>query len=129
MATLDPNARTTVPLVKEIIETDLADSIINSFINSAHYLVQAKLVDTEAGLSASQLADIEMYLAAHFMAISRERQVESEAVGGEWQAKYQGKTDMNLQATLYGQQALLMDTSGKLATLGKQRATFKVFTA
>lgn len=127
MAELVDGTRTTADAVKDIIETDLANSIINGFINTAHHLVQAKLVNTNAGLSSDLLAEIEKYLAAHFMSINREKQTESESVAQEWQAKYQGKTDMGLKATLFGQQALALDTSGKLATLGKLAAVVKVF--
>lgn len=125
MAVLNPAARTDADSVKEIIETELTDEIINSFINAAHATVQAKLA--AAGLTADQLAEIEKWLTAHYLAVSRQRQVESESVGGEWQAKYQGRTDMGLNATLYGQTALGLDTSGKLASLGKTAAVFKVY--
>lgn len=129
MATLDPDARVSPADVKEIIETDLADTALHVFINTAHNLVQDALVSTSAGLSNARLTDIELWLSAHYLAVGMERQVQSERVGDEWQATYEGKTDMGLNSTRYGQMALGLDTSGKLATLGKQRARFKVFTA
>lgn len=124
MATLDPDARVAVSDVEDIIDTDLTDGQINAFINTAHRFIQANLLGV--GLSADILTQIELWLAAHFLAI-RDQRVESESVGGEWSAKYQGKTAMGFQATLYGQQALTLDSSGTLASVGLKRVTFEVY--
>jgi hypothetical protein len=124
MATLDPDARVEPDEVKEIIDTSLTDSQINAFINSAHYLIQANLLNK--GLSANILTQIELWLSAHFLAI-RDQRVESEGVAGEWQARYQGKTGMGFSATTYGQQALLLDTTGTLASAGLKAITFEVY--
>lgn len=124
MATLDPDARVEPDEVKEIIETDLTDSLINAFINSAHYFIQENLLNK--GLSANILTQIELWLSAHFLAI-RDQRVESESIAGEWQAKYQGKTGMGFEATTYGQQALMLDTTGTLASAGLKAITFEVY--
>lgn len=126
MTALASTARVTPALVKEIIETALTGDELNPFINVAHYLVQQILLDK--GLSADLLTEIEKWLSAHFLAIMDQR-VHSESVGGEWQATYQGKTDMGLNATTYGQQALLLDTTGSLANAaaGLKRASLDVF--
>jgi len=44
---------------------------------------------------------------------------------GEAAVKYAGKFGMNLDATPYGQIAKQLDTTGKLATIGKQVAYMK----
>lgn len=124
MATLDPDARVDAGGVKEIIETSLADTLINAFINTAHHLVQEDLLNK--GLSSDLLTEIELWLAAHFLAI-RDKRVEKESVGNEWSATYQGKTKMGFEATTYGQQALMLDTTGSLAAIGLKRATFEVY--
>jgi hypothetical protein len=124
MATLDPDARVSVADVQEIIDTNLTEAQINAFINSAHYYVQENLLNK--GLSANILAQIELWLSAHFLAI-RDQRVESESVAGEWQAKYQGKTGMGFEATTYGQQALMLDTTGTLASAGLKPVTFEVY--
>jgi len=64
---------------------------------------------------------------AHFIATSREPQTQSESVGGEASVTYRGKTDMGLNATLYGQQALALDCSGLLAKAGLKGASIKVW--
>lgn len=124
MAALDPEARVSPDEVKEIIETDLAGDELNVFINTAHYLVQENLLNK--GLSANILTQIELWLSAHYLAI-RDQRVEEEWVGGEWKAKYQGKTAMGFEATTYGQQALMLDTSGSLVSIGLKRAIVEVY--
>lgn len=124
MATLDSSARIEPDELREIIDTDLGDSILNAFINSAHYFIQENLLGK--GLSANILTQIELWLSAHFLAI-RDQRVESEGVAGEWQARYQGKTAMGFEATTYGQQALALDTSGTLASVGLKAVTFEVY--
>jgi hypothetical protein len=124
MATLDPDARVDADEVGEIIETDLSDSLVNAFINTAHYFIQENLLDK--GLSADILTQIELWLSAHFLAI-RDPRVESEGIAGEWQARYQGKTGMGFEATTYGQQALMLDTTGTLASAGLKAVTFEVY--
>ena len=85
------------------------------FIATATLVVTEELADQ--GLSDDRLTQIELYLAAHFAALNDPR-MESEEIGGEYKSKVQGKTEMNLDATFYGQTAKLLDTSGTLAQLG-----------
>ncbi len=125
MATLNSDARVNAYEVKEIIDTDLSDIQINNFINAAHLLV-VQIDLAGVGLAELLLKEIERWLAAHFLAI-RDQRVQKESVGGEWSAEYQGKTDMGLKSTTYGQQALALDTSGKLAALGQKAAGFTVY--
>lgn len=116
MADLNASVRTTAEAVREIIDTDLTTGQIHAFINSAYFFVTAQLVGK--GLSSDQLADIECWLAAHFLA-TRDQRVERETIGDEYQATYQGKSGMGLQATTYGQMAIALDTSGTLLKQGQ----------
>lgn len=124
MATLLATARVDADDVKEIIDTNLTDDQINAFINGANLLVQAKLLDKNLG--DDLLTEIEKWLAAHFLS-TRDQRVEREKVGGEWEATYQGKTEMGLDATTYGQQAKALDWSGTLATLGLKSISLEVY--
>ena len=117
-------ARVTPAEVKEIIDTSLTGDELNPFINAANNLIQSKLLNL--GLGTQDLIEIEKWLSAHFVAIYDPR-VESESVGGEWQTKYQGKTDMGLKSTTYGQMALTLDWTSTLATLGLKRGTVYVY--
>lgn len=124
MAILLTTARVDVADVKDIIETSLTDSEINAFINSANRLVNATVALT--GIDSSILTEIEQWLSAHFLAI-RDQRVEREKVGGEWEATYQGKTEKGLSSTTYGQQAIILDYTGTLASLGQKAATIQVW--
>lgn len=119
------SARTSVPDLQEILETDLPPNILAAFINTAYQVVQDNLLNK--GLSAGMLAEIEKYIAAHFASISRQRQEESEDWAGEYRVKYTGKTDMGWNATLYGQMALALDTTGTLRAMSLQVADFEVY--
>jgi hypothetical protein len=100
--------------VKEIIETSLTDPEIDAFITAANLTVTKLLADED--LSDDQLREIERWLAAHFIASTRERQVAQETAG-QADTTYVGKSGMGLDATFYGQQAKILDTSGTLASL------------
>ena len=123
MATVVSGSRITVDDLVEILETELTEAQLSAFVNSAHYLIQANLLSS--GLSSDVLTEIHKYLAAHFASL-RDQRIESERVA-DVSMKYQGKTDMGLNATLYGQTALMLDTSGNLANLALKPATFLVF--
>ena len=123
MATVVSGSRITVDDLVEIFETELTEALLRAFVNSAHYLIQANLLSS--GLSSDVLTEIHKYLAAHFASL-RDQRIESERVA-DVSMKYQGKTDMGLNATLYGQTALMLDTSGSLANLALKPATFLVF--
>lgn len=107
--------RVDVSGVKAAFDTDLADNEIELFIVDANLFVTEELVGK--GLSDGRLAAIEKYLACHFCALKDPR-LESENIAGEWSFKVQGKTAMHLDATFYGQQAKLLDTTGTLDELG-----------
>lgn len=120
MATLISTARTTYAEVSEIIQTTLTEAQVNAFINSASRLVSATLAT--AGLASDVLEDIEMWLAAHLLS-TRDMRAQQESLGS-YSVTYQGSTGLGLDATFYGQQVKLLDTSGLLANLGKQAASF-----
>lgn len=114
--------------VKEIIDTSLSDSAIEAFIGAANLTVTS-LLGTSTALSSDQLREIERWFSAHLIACSRERQIDKEGVG-QATVSYSGKTDMGLDATLYGQQVKIMDTTGILASqVGKRSASIYAVTS
>jgi hypothetical protein len=123
MAILTADARTTYAEVVEIIDTTLTAAQVHAFINTANHLVTDVLADE--GLSETRLHDIEMWLAAHLLSTSDPR--EAEETIGPYRVKYQGKTDLGLAGTTYGQQVMVLDTTGVLARLGKPAASLCAF--
>jgi hypothetical protein len=101
--------------VQEVFETNLTDAQVSAFINMAHRFVDANLLDE--GLAAGTLTDIELMLSCHFCALNDPR-MKSENVAGEWSFTVQGMTGLSLDATFYGQNAKLLDPTGKLDELG-----------
>ena len=104
--------------VKCILDTTIDTT---PFIKTASILIDQFLVGH--GLPAELLKEMERWWAAHLTAI-RDLQPQKERTG-EAEITYQGKTDMGLNATLYGQQVLTMDTTGILANIGNRPAKWE----
>lgn len=121
--------RTNTAQVKEVFVTSLTDPRLQALIDMAHRLCDGALSDK--GLSESQLSDIEVYLSAHLAAVSDRTSLlagnAEEIKVGESTMKFESSSFFGgrLNSTTYGQQAILLDTTGTLATLGKPRAQFR----
>lgn len=99
-----------------ILDTDLTSPQIDAMINTADNLVTIHidpLADTR--VTSAVRDDIVMWLAAHFCAI-RDRRVKDEGGDGV-RFTYEGKTGMGLDYTSYGQQAKMIDPTGKLGKI------------
>lgn len=93
--------------------------LLSPFIQAASSLTDyVEEKDTDSILSASALEIIERWLAAHFYAHAD--QLHSQKQTGRASATFQGKTDMCLDSTQYGQTAKILDVTGTLASLDKQ---------
>lgn len=120
-------ARTTADKIKEILDTSLTDTQINGFIAGATALVDEVLGDVTS-ISDTLKAEIERWLTAHMIASTREQQLQS-AKAGSTGATYQGQTGKGLESTFYGQTAMRLDASGKLAALGKASVSITAITS
>jgi len=91
------------------------------FIATAQLLVTEEL--SSSGHSASRLDQIVLYLAAHFVCITEELGGLKRSRLGEADDTYRQPADneTGLSATRYGQQALILDSSGKLASIAAGR--------
>lgn len=116
MAKINPDALVTVNDVTDIILTDLTDEQVQAFINTAHRIIEDVL--TGEGLSEETLKEVEQYLAAHLLTL-RDPRVSTEKIGQEYSATYQGQSGLGLEATQYGQVAITLDPTGKLAAASK----------
>lgn len=96
----------------------LSDSIVNAYITSANVMVNEVLGTGTSDL----LTEIEKWLAAHFIAITRERQLKK-AEAGSAKVEYGGDFGMFLRATMYGQTVLQLDTSGAFEALVQETAS------
>ena len=118
-------ARVTATEVKEIISTNVSDSDVGACIAAATLIIDNNLANQDMG--ASLLKEIERWLAAHLLAMSRDPRERNIRVG-EAEVRFQSDDfGKGLEATTYGQVVLSMDTSGKLKNLDKPKALFTVY--
>jgi hypothetical protein len=118
--------RTTATEVKQIMDTSLSDAVVEYYITVAAEMVDD--LDANTTLGGTRLEEIERWLTAHLIAITRERQGQREKIG-DAEITYSGKFAMNLQSTTYGQTAAMLDISGTLAQLGRKKVSIKAVTS
>lgn len=99
--------------VKALIDTDRDTT---PFIDTADLIVSEQL--SGKGLTDARLKQIELYLAAHFAAITEERGALKSTKMGDSSDTYDNQAGFGLKLTRYGQQAISLDTSGTLSALG-----------
>jgi len=85
--------------VKDIMDTDLSDTDVNTYISQAGELVEDDTVKT--------------YLSAHLIAVTRDRVADKESVG-DHSITFSGETGLGLDSTHWGQMAQQFDTDGEL---------------
>ena len=121
-------ARVTIAEVQSILPTNsLTDAVVTSFITGATALVDSAIGDSTE-LSTDLKKEIERWLTAHMISGTLERMAESEGAGGA-SIKYTGTYGQNLASTPYGQMVLTLDTTGKMASLGKKTASMYAVTS
>ena len=106
--------RTTVIRVKKIIETDMDSCEVEAYIKTSSVFVEVHL--ESYNLDDDLMEEMERWIAAHFIAATREQQLE-EGEAGTAKGIFQGKSGMGLASTQYGQQAVMLDPTGTLAKL------------
>ena len=114
-------ARVTATEVQAIlVENDLTDITVESFIAGATALVDAALASSS--LSDALLKEIERYYTAHLISSTVERMALKEGAGGA-SITYTGGYGGGLDSTSYGQTVKALDTTGKMAALGGKAAS------
>lgn len=109
--------------VKQVIDTN-RDTLL--FISTANLVVNEHLVGL--GFTDARLKLIELYLAAHYTALTEERGGLTKYKMGDATEEYMLEKGSGFAATRYGQQAINLDTSGTLSTLSSKAlpAEFRV---
>ena len=110
-------ARTTVTEVKNIIdvgegEDALSDSVVQTYINTATAYIDKVFVGV--AVDDDYLEVLEKWVTAHFLATTRLQQAQT-AGAGPARITFQGTTEMGLRSTHYGQTAIALDVTGRLA--------------
>jgi len=110
--------RATPKLVTEVVEwqdgTNGPAIPLKPFCRQGNVLTDwLASVDSSSELNAETLIEIAVQLAAHFYCVERDKRFQSKSTDGA-SASFEGQTGMALQATHYGQTAMLLDVTGKL---------------
>ena len=108
--------RVTATEVRVIINTALTDTAIDAYIAIANPMVTNTVT---CGLSEAVLKEIERWLTAHLIGITKERATTKEKLG-EASVEYAGTFGAGLKQTSWGQMVLQLDTCGQFGNLGKK---------
>lgn len=104
---------------------------LSSAIDAANALTdKVSALDSASGgpqvLNSALLAQIEKYLAAHFaQSFATNQQVTAEGSLGA-SSTFQGQTGLGLEATFFGQHAMVLDVSGTLRELSEGIHTVEI---
>lgn len=110
--------RVTAKEVKMILDnSSLSDPIVDTYILGANALVNSTLGTGTTDL----LKEIERWMAAHMISVTRERMAKKEGAGGAL-IEYTGEYKGGLDSSPYGQMVKTLDTTGAMATLGLKSA-------
>ena len=119
--------RTTAPKVKEILETELPDENIEAYISIATSMVDD--VAAVGGVSDTRLSEMERWLTAHLITVTKERRPVEEEIGNDTAVKFASIFGPGLQATEYGQMTSQLDPTGTLAAYGKKKIDITAITS
>lgn len=102
---------------------------VSLFLTTAQTIVSTHLADK--GLSADVIDSITLYIAAHLTVLTTEKGGQRRIKIGESDESYRtpGEKDTGLAQTRFGQMAMMLDSSGTLASLSANkglRAQFEV---
>lgn len=104
---------------EEVAAISFASGDLTVFIEVSNVMISDHLADKE--ISAAALRLIALYLAAHF-AFLAEGQVKSEKIGAS-STSFNMSTGLALLSTTFGQQAIMLDSSGTLSALNSSAAS------
>lgn len=119
---------TTVAAVKQTLGADydcISNPSLNTYIDTAAAIV-GRVVECAAKkdvtITSSERELIQRWLAAHFYVMSDQNYKGRSTLRASGQ--FQGDTGMYLEASKYGQTAVLVDPSGCLNNIGKQSRAY-----
>lgn len=115
--------RVTYEDVQEIFSTTMEPDQITACIIAANTLVNNTCAQASPALDAVTLKEIERWLSAHFCCLRDPvalRAVQGDSEQWSFPASVTVAWGRGLNITIYGQNAIAMDISGSLASVGKQ---------
>lgn len=103
------------------MDSAVASATVTACITAANALVTAVCT----GLGTALAKEVERWLSAHFVAIG-DMKIASQSANGASES-YQHAVAIGLNVTMYGQQAIALDTTGGLASVantGARKTTY-----
>lgn len=112
--------RVTEQEVLDIMDSgiEISSTQMIAMITAASSVIDNVFAD-DANVTDALLKELERWLSAHYVASTLARMAEKEKVG-QAEVTYMGKWGEMLKSTPYGQVLLTLDTTGKLAKVGKR---------
>ena len=104
----------------------LTDITITPFINIASGIVDD--IDS-TNLDSDRLKEIERWLTAHLIMITKDRQATTREKVGDAEVSFANIFGEGLKATTYGQMVMVLDTTGTISNLGKKTITMTAITS
>lgn len=111
--------RVTESEVKQLMKSALPEEDFTPYLCTANMMINGILAGSS--YSEDELAVIELWLAAHFVTV-RDPGVSREKIG-ETEVTYDGKTDMGLNQTRYGQQVIILAYKGEFAAAATSKGS------
>lgn len=123
-----PLATPTATEVKAVIPVTLADAAVDAFIADA--VLVAEGCPAVAGYSEAKQKAIIKYLTAHLIACTPHgigmTNVTQKSLGDASESFGSAPVGTDLRSTSFGNQAIMLDPSGCLERVGKQRAFMEI---
>lgn len=113
----------TVVEVRVIIETEIVDADISAFIDGASLYITSQL--GTSGIGDELLKEITKWYTAHMISSTNKERISISEEAGGAKIVYAGKFGELLYSTPYGQMVISLDTTGKMADIGKRRLRMK----
>lgn len=111
--------RATDAEIRLILDVDPSVTDTTPFIRAANLMVEKILVPcltvADPVIVEADLVEIENWLAAHFLAVGRDPRIAQEQAGPVREQVHTPRFDLALNNTTYGQMAMTLDVTGKLA--------------
>ena len=112
--------RNTNQELQDVFDTTLDSDALDRWLSIAESVVD-DIAAEDSSIGSPRLKDIEVLLAAHY-ASAQDPRIESTSRETA-SMSYKSETGMGLRETSYGQQAIQLDPTGTLSTLGKPTAS------
>ena len=116
--------RVTEAEVLAIMNNSLEAADVLPFITGANVFITDLLADGD--LSDETLKEIERWLSAHMVAVSKDRVLKEAGASGA-EAKWAGSWGEELSSTQFGQMVLMLDTTNTLRDLKANRRAASIY--